>query len=315
MSSSNKKQNFSDEEYFDADNVDENLRALEDELLESKPKLRRNPDRAGRMQQNNPPIKNKRLGKKNPNISDSLLRIENDDNAPKANDNASEANENVEEDNLYEAFGNSVAGIKNSMSAVDGKLNRMLEIMRKFSSRVKKLELQSNEQEACITNQQKEIDVLRNRCEANDRISRLNKIIMNYSAIDTTHENYQVNVKCILRDISKLAPAVIDEIFISKFGKSKSTVLLDLPSIATKATIFRCRADLRSSDDYSELFLNEFLSKRNAEIMKAARAIKKKKLLHSVFSLNGQIYVKTTADDEKRFISSLDGLKSFITRD
>ena len=302
MSANENNQNLNEDEYYDVNNVDEDLDALESELLDSKPTLRRNPSRSVRGQQHNVPSKSKKNKKNNnPNLPENLLRL--DSNASTNSDK-----ENEDDENLSEIFGDTVADIKNSMSHVDSKLNRMVEVMRKMNNRVTKLETRSRELVECVKTQQKEIVVLRNRCETNDRISRLNKVILNFAAIDTTDQNYRGKVRSILHDVLKLSPTITDHIFISQFGKSKNTVLLDLPSTAVKAAIFRSRADLRDNDNYKELSVNEFLSKKGSEIMKVARQMKKQKRIYTAFSMNGQVYVKLKSEDEKRLISNLDDL-------
>lgn len=117
-----------------------------------------------------------------------------------------------------------------------------------------------------------------------------------------------MTVKRVIKDALKLPDGLINQIAISKFGRSTSTVLLDLPSLAARFTIFERKSKLRTNETYKYLYINEFLTKRNAELMKQARKRKKEKRLHSVFTLNGQVYVKRSEGGEKQLILNVNDL-------
>ena len=170
------------------------------------------------------------------------------------------------------------------------------------------MKIKVTEQEVCIAEQRKEIDELHKHCDSSDRVSRQRKVILNYSAFNTNSANYQVTVKRVIKDALKLPDGLINQIAISKFGRSTSTVLLDLPSLAARFTIFERKSKLRTNETYKYLYINEFLTKRNAELMKQARKRKKEKRLHSVFTLNGQVYVKRSEGGEKQLILNVNDL-------
>ena len=65
-----------------------------------------------------------------------------------------------------------------------------------------------------------------------------------------------------------------------------------------------------------EYYLNENLNKRNLEILKEAKKLRKKKLIHSCWSHNGQIFIKIDEETEKGSkILHLNDFTDFFTLD
>ena len=206
-------------------------------------------------------------------------------------------------------MGSTVSDIKEDLNGVNSKLNRMLSLMRVFLNKIKKLESKVEEQDKIITNHKREIQHLTNRCDNNERLARSNKIILASPVINTQTNNFYDAVKLILRDGFELPPGIIAMIMINRFGCAKVTVLLDLPSAAIKANIFSAKKSLRDKPEYANLFVNEFLSRKNGELLKKARALKKEEKLVSAFTYNGQVYIKKEENGDKILVSDMTDLQ------
>ena len=294
------EERHSSEEDFYTD-VDEDLQLLENELLHAKPELRRNPPRNVKLSTKN---KSSSAGKTKGNqLPDDFLRI----NKAKESENM---NDKSDETDIVEAMGNTVVDIKEDVLGLNNKLTRMLTLMRQFSGKIQSLETKIVQQEVIIKRQDKEIQQLYTKCDSNERMIRSDKVIMSSPKINTDTDNYHEGVKNILHDALTLSQTTTDQITISRFGSTNNVVLLQLPSIAVKLNIFRAKKLLRGNKTYENLFINEFLSEKNAAIMKAARELKKKKQLYSVFSFDGRVYVKKRENDDRHLIQNLSQLQT-----
>lgn len=283
----------SDEEFFT--DIDDDIKSLENDLLGARPVTRSSLKKVNKKATSGL-ISNKKSSKLLP---DNFLRVDGD----------SQSGSGTSNDAIVKAMGDTADEITESMNDVHSKLRRMLSLMGQFSTRIKTVEGRVEQHESSIDDLQRENRKLTDRCENLERVSCFDKIVMTFDKFDTNSNAYQAVVKKVLSEDLKLSSSMVEQIGISKFGTSKSTVLLHMPSMAARFAIFNCKPILRRNQQkYSNLFINEYLTVKNTALMKSARELKKKKHISSVFSLNGKVYVKKKENDDKTLIRCMNDL-------
>jgi hypothetical protein len=200
--------------------------------------------------------------------------------------------------------------LKHDLEKMSTKLNRVFVVMNALVDRVEELEKIVQENSERTQCQERRIIELEWRTEEQDRKTALNKVLLTYEKINTSSNSLRADVSKILTAEMKISPEVVNGIVISKFGRGNHTVMLELSSLETKREIFRGRKNLSNDDKikYRNLYVNEFLTRKKAELLKKARDLKKNRRIHTAFSFNGKVYIKLHVDDDKIIVRDMSDL-------
>ena len=85
-------------------------------------------------------------------------------------------------------------------------------------------------------------------------------------------------------------------------------VLVKFNNNAAKVQIMKARKKLKGT----EIYINDHLTQRNAELEKKARMLKRSKRINSTWSWNGKIYIKVTEEDSKKEVKNMQELTRII---
>ena len=148
----------------------------------------------------------------------------------------------------------------------------------------------------------RDIDELKSR-------SHEHTVLLSHKNIKKDSPNMRNEVRALLRDLG-LSETVIELVSIRKFGDS-DRFMIELPSHDSKIRLLMTRKNYLRAQPNSNLRINEFLSRRNAEILKAALNLKRSKKLHSAYSFNGRVYVRRSDGDNSVLVIDLAQLDTF----
>ena len=81
-------------------------------------------------------------------------------------------------------------------------------------------------------------------------------------------------------------------------------VLVKFGYNSVKKDIMSARKRLKGTD----IYINDQLTKKNAEIEKKARIMRKDKMIHSSWTFNGRIFIKKTESSKKEEVKRLGDL-------
>ena len=151
---------------------------------------------------------------------------------------------------------------------------------------------------------------LENKFEELERRQRLNKALLTYDNLDLNNSIWRGQVNAILLKILNVDQFYLDGIIVSKFGNNGKTVLLEFVSPEIKRLLFAGKKNAREAGDLNNIYLNEFLSAKNLELLKKARDLKKQKKIKAAFSSEGRVYIKLTDDSERKLVNSMADLEN-----
>ena len=149
-----------------------------------------------------------------------------------------------------------------------------------------------------VLSQKKEIRKLSFNLEDLEQKFANDKIIITCNSLD--------NNKSLLENLSsklKLSSKELDGLVIEKFGNLQNKFLVKIPKTSTKSIIFVAAKKEKPRD----LYVNEFLVKRREKLLYDLRMLKRNEgRFVSVYTFNGDIYVKYNHTDMPFLIKSLD---------
>ena len=266
--------------------------------------------------------KQQKKGKQNlglPKLNDSFLRPFGKD---KKKTNGKENKISKNESGVNEVrslIQDMTSDLGNDLNKLNQKFSKISTVLNALVDRVEKLE--ERDAEHCrmhtengkrISKLQKSCNVLERNYEELDRKSRLNKVVLTCDQIKVDSSSLHKDTIKFLTDKMNLDSQLKTHIHVSKFGKGKHTVMLELPSTIVKKHLFRAKKEIMDSDNAPKmLFLNEFLTKRKAELLKKAREMKKDKLLHSAYVFEGNVFVRESGDSDNVIIHTIQDLEDF----
>lgn len=117
-------------------------------------------------------------------------------------------------------------------------------------------------------------------------------------------DEYEESIKKILTDKIEVEGELIEGIVITRFGRTKNIFSLMVPNFRVKGRLFACIRRTKPKD----IYLSEYLVSRREKLMKDLRLRKKNGELASVFTYNGQVFVKLTQNSQKIKISNINDL-------
>ena len=184
--------------------------------------------------------------------------------------------------------------LKNDMSNVSSKLDSLLSVMNHMSVRINDIEEKVCDQDSTILLQNEKIVELESKIEDNESKLLQNKVILTHKNLNANSTNLRMDVIKFFEEKMKLPPDVIYGFTVSKFGTGAHTLLVEFSVMKHKRALYKARRALWQANDpiHKDLFINDFLTKKRAELMKLAREMKKKKQIHAAFSHDGNVFIK-----------------------
>ena len=281
----------SEEEYFTDSENTTSVKELEKKCLSLQPKYR---------------VMDRRVTRSNSKLADGKDNILANKSNKQLKNIVGDALDDIQED---------MGSVKSSMEKLTLKMNKLSNIMTVVANRVDDLESALNDHDEKLEQNAKEIGMLNNETDEIRREICNLKLILNYDKVNTNSPTFVTEIKNFLLNEMNVSATIVDSLGIFKFGKNNCMAVLQLVSIAHKKEILIAKKNLLSDEDqgnnYDGLFINEFLTPKNAVLMKMARQLKKAKKLHTVYSLNGIVYVKKKAEDNGIRIRCSDDLDRF----
>ena len=169
--------------------------------------------------------------------------------------------------------------LKNDMSNVSSKLDRLLNVMNHMAGRINDIEDKVSDQETTILLQNEKIADLEMKIEDNESKLLQNKVILTHKDLNANSTNLRQDVTKFFTDKMNLPTELAYGFTVSKFGTGAHTLLIEFFVMEHKRALYKARRSLWQNDNpiHKDLFINDFLTKKRAELMKLAREMKKKK--------------------------------------
>ncbi|KAL7638985.1 UNVERIFIED_CONTAM: hypothetical protein RMT77_001129 [Armadillidium vulgare] len=159
-----------------------------------------------------------------------------------------------------------------------------------------------------INDKDKKIDVLETRLDDLERRSRNNQVLLTGGNLEDSAMNDADFVKNLIS-----TTLGIDDYYsfkVERIGKSKRVLLVHFSDVTFIPKLFKTFRYVKPQ----HLYLNEYLTQKNALLAKELRSIKKTHgNIHSVFSFKGKVYVKLTKDGPKKLVSNMTDVNEYKT--
>lgn len=131
-----------------------------------------------------------------------------------------------------------------------------------------------------------------------------NTVLLTHEKIDKDSATLRDDVRLLLKNELDMPDVVVELSTIRRFG-SASRVIIKLPSHDAKMRIFSAKKRYKNLHPNSTIYVSEFLSKYNSQLLTAARKLKFDKKIHSAYSFNGRIFIRKTQTDDAIEIKDL----------
>ena len=195
-----------------------------------------------------------------------------------------------------------VAAIFQLLFGIQDSVELINEKFAKLSQRVSTLE------DELRTSRKRETDYATVNKNLEDHIDDLEKIVrerqavLSSSLIDSSAQNFLEKTRETIVTELGVAADRVENVQINKLGKTKSVILLTFPTHESKIDYFKRiqhrRKILHQHENAPPIYMNDFLTKRNAKLFKDVRKLKEDTgKLFSVFSFRGGVYVKVKKED------------------
>lgn len=203
-----------------------------------------------------------------------------------------------------------VSQLRNEIGSLTAKLNAALNQIKHLETengqlkhhleqndiKIKKLEEEKAQQ---TTERQK----LEKRQETIEQHSRLNKIVLRGTAFSYNTENIKTTTINTLAETLRLTKEQLKKSDFRVFGKKQQSILMTVCDHNDKLDVFAAVRKVKPNN----MSINEFLTPTKANLIYELRKLKYEQegRFHSVFSLNGNVYVTYTQGGQKKLIENL----------
>ena len=133
------------------------------------------------------------------------------------------------------------------------------------------------------------------REEIGDRVQQKEEAVMKSNFVKFASERLKVKIE---------GPDIIAIHTLKKRPDGMEPVLVKFGYNSVKRDIMSARKRLKGTD----IYINDQLTKKNAEIEKKARIMRKDKMIHSSWTFNGRIFIKKTESSKKEEVKRLGDL-------
>lgn len=222
--------------------------------------------------------------------------------------NSTNADGKTENDKTKSAVDDAFKDFKTDIQNLFSKLDNVYSVVLQSIDNVAELEKKHDELSDTVDDNSAYIRELEFKYDDLERKQRLNKALLTSSSLNTDGSAWKTDINNILVNKFKVDKSCMWGINISKFGKGNNTVLLEFISPEIKRQVFATKKSKLGSQEMNEVYLNDFLSPKNLELLKAARELKKKKKLHAAFSAGGLVFIKLNDKDDSKLVKSMDDL-------
>ncbi|KAL7633849.1 UNVERIFIED_CONTAM: hypothetical protein RMT77_015805 [Armadillidium vulgare] len=157
-----------------------------------------------------------------------------------------------------------------------------------------------------INDKDKKIDELETRLDDLERRSRNDQILLTGGSL----EDSAMNDADFVKNLISTTLGINDHYSfkVERFDKPKRVLLVHFSDVTFIPKLFKTFRYVKPP----HLYLNEYLTQKNALIAKELRLIKKTHSnIHSVFSFKGKVYVKLTKDGPKKLVSNMTDVNEY----
>ena len=222
-------------------------------------------------------------------------------------------------ESLYTDMQSDFNALQTNVSIVNIRINDIFTVLRNLSDRVDILEgcdqsqsLLNDDLEARLSKQEFFHSEL-------ERKARTNDILLTHPDLNASNANINKHVAAFIQRKFQLPLAKLNGLTARKIGPDIHTLLISFPNEKTVGELFKIKKELRSENKDDDLFLNEFLTTYNYNLLKSLKSImavcRKKKqpeIIYSTFSFRGRIYVKKTKDSDRILIKDKSDIKKLF---
>ena len=201
-------------------------------------------------------------------------------------------------------------------SAVDSAVRRISETLVKEVSSLKTensaLKMENDNLKKSVTKLQDRVVKLEMIADDSEQYSRRNCIRITGIPEDKDEDTDQIVLK-MARDLNN--DMKLEDIDRShRVGKAHTgrarAILVKFSTYRARRNLYSKRMELRNSQNWSGIFINEDLTARRSEILFITRRYVRAKLLKSSYSYDGRIYVRDLADT-KHLVTVVEDLRRF----
>ena len=223
-------------------------------------------------------------------------------------------------ENLYSDMQSDLGALQTQFSNVNNRINDVFAILKNVSDRVDTLEGHDRAQSLLIEDLESRLIKQEFINSETERKARANQILLTHPNLNSSAADLNKTVITFIQNKFQLPLAKIKDVSARKIGPDDHTVLVSVPNESVVGDLFKIKKQLRNEKKDDHLFLNEFLTEFNYNLLKSLKAIKsaciKKKqppLFYSVFSFRGRIYVKIAEDSDRILIKNKHDIKRLLT--
>lgn len=202
-----------------------------------------------------------------------------------------------------------IKSLKEDVGAIHAKLdghNKRINDLETFATNSKDI---TAKQAAFNTQVYKEI-------EYNEKFTKSRQAIFSSNCLNSQDSDFINKVKGLLIKIGA-SNAFTCAIDISRLAKVKNVAVLTFPTKSAKLSLYttlknwkQTPADQRDPPD--DVYLNDFLTKKNLQIFKKLRILKASEKIYTVFSFNNIIYVKKDQNDDPISVHTINDVQKFM---
>ena len=231
----------------------------------------------------------------------------------------------MEKDDFLQMLLENIGEILSTKGAQEAIKNATGETLKDLSDRQTNLEEKQGETDKAIGDLKRENSVLHSKIDSMEQASR-NKTLRISGLDEAEHENTTDSVINMVKEKLKIEVKKKDIAACFRIGKLKADqpenertpanpssnsrpILLILENEAMKKDIYRARLRLNKKNNKDQaksfIFINEDLTSRRAQLSQQARGAVKRGDIHSSWTLDGNIYIKTSGTSPAKKISIL----------
>ena len=210
---------------------------------------------------------------------------------------------------LYKDMQADFTALQTHVSSVNKRIDDVFDILRNLSDRVDSLEGQDDDRSSQILDLESRLMKQEYLNSEFERKSRANQIILTHPDINANSANLNNLIQKFIQHKFEVPQAKLKGLIARKIGPNIHSVHVKFPRDEIIGELFKIKKELRSENKDADLFLNEFLTPYNYNLLKTLKEIKaaciKKKLpmiIYSAFNFQGRLYAKVSKDADRILI-------------
>ena len=199
--------------------------------------------------------------------------------------------------------------LQTHVTNVNRKINDIFDVLRNYSDRIYSLESNDNEQHLQIMDLESRLIKHEYINSENGRKTRFNQIILTHPEINATGDDLNNLISKFVQRKFQVPQAKLQGLIARKIGSDSHTVHITFPGVGIVGELFKIKKQLWNEKKDNNLFLNEYLTPCNYNLLKTikdvkAACIKKKQpvVIFSAFNFHGRVYIKKSKESDRILI-------------